>query len=247
MARPSSKKVTRAAQTGGGRTSRGARPWLYWLVITVVVIAGSIGVAASRDQRLDEIASGPGAVAPLANKDHWHVAYGVYLCDQFAPPITDQKDPEGIHTHGDGVIHVHPFVRRAAGRNAQLERFAKAVKMDLSDVEIQLPGGKTFREGDTECDGKPGIMQLKVEGEEKVRTQDIADFVFSKDRLVITIAFAPKDAEIPTPPSKPTLDNLSDVESPTTIPSPEVSISTETSVEGSSDTTAPPSSDTTAP
>ena len=27
-------------------------------------------------------------------------------------------DKLGIHTHGDGVIHIHPFVTRAAGQAA---------------------------------------------------------------------------------------------------------------------------------
>ena len=63
----------------------------------------------------------PTPTPPVANQDHWHAAYGVYLCDDFAPPITDERDPKGIHTHGDGIIHIHPFVRSSPGKNATLE------------------------------------------------------------------------------------------------------------------------------
>ncbi|HVM09568.1 MAG TPA: hypothetical protein VM345_13960 [Acidimicrobiales bacterium] len=213
MARPSStKKVSRAAQTGGGRTTRGSQSWLYWALIAAIVVLGVVGVGVSREQRRDELAAPAGNVPPLAGRDHWHTAYGIYICDQFIDPITDQRDPEGIHTHADGVIHVHPIVRRAAGRNAKLGKFFDAVRLDLDDTKIEVPGGKTYREGDDECDGEPGIMQLKVKGREEVITTDIADFVFSEDRQVITIAFAPKGADIPLPPSEATLDNLSDVE-----------------------------------
>lgn len=253
MARPSStKKVSRAAQTGGGRTTRGSQSLLYWGVIALVVILGVAGVAVSRDQRLDALEPGSD-VAPRAGQDHWHTAYGIYICDQFIDPITDQRDPEGIHTHADGVIHVHPLVRRAAGRNARLSKFFDAVRLDLSDTEIEVPGGETYSEGDDECDGEPGVMQLKVKGEEKVITTNIEDFVFDQDRQVITIAFAPKDADIPLPPSEATLDNLSDV-APTSTTAP-AGADTSTTVAGgetsdTTDTTAAPPADastTTAP
>ena len=219
MARPSStKKVSRAAQTGGGRTTRGTQSWLYWVVIAVVVVLGVVGVGYSRDQRRDELAAGPTNVPPLVNRDHWHTAYGIYICDQFVEPLTDQNDPEGIHTHGDGVIHIHPIVRRAAGPNAKLHKFFDAVKLDLTDEKLEVPGGKTYEEGKDECDGEPGIVQLKVKGRETVITEDIANFRFDEDRQVITIAFAPEGADIPLPPSEPNLDNLSDVEPVNTVP-----------------------------
>src|SRR6476619_3770453 len=114
----SSKKVARAASTGGGRTARGARPLLWYGAITLVVILGVAGIVSSRAEHRAS-ASG-NTTPPVANKDHWHAAYGVYLCDQFAPPITDTRDPKGIHTHGDGIIHIHPFVRSSSGNNATL-------------------------------------------------------------------------------------------------------------------------------
>lgn len=239
MARPSStKKVSRAAQTGGGRTTRGGQSALYWAFIALIVVLGVAGVVVSRDQRLDAL-DAPGAdVRPRAGQDHWHTAYGIYICDQFVEPITDQRDPEGIHTHADGVIHVHPIVRRAAGRNATLSKFFDAVRLDLSDTRIEVPGGETYEEGDDQCDGEPGVMQLKVKGQEEVITTDIEDFVFGEDRQAITIAFAPRGAEIPLPPSEPTLDNLSDVTPSTTVPAP--GSAPPPGAEGASTTTAAP-------
>lgn len=203
----SSKKVARAASTGGGRTTRGARPLGWYAAIVLVVALGVSGIVFSRAERRTELAAGDNS-APVANTDHWHVAYGVYLCDKFAPPITDETDPKGIHTHSDGIVHVHPFVRSSAGKNAKLAVFADAAKFTLTDTEIKLPGGKSFKEGETKCGGKDAIVQVKAG--DKVITEGIANIKFA-DRQLMTIAFAPKGAELPQPPSKPGLDKLNDV------------------------------------
>ena len=243
MARPSSsKKVSRAAQTGGGRTKRGTQGWMYWAVIALIVVLGVVGVGYSRQERRADLASDASNVPPIVGQDHWHTAYGIYICDQFLEPFTDQRDPEGIHTHGDGVIHIHPIVRRAAGTNARLSKFFDAIRADFSDTEIEIPGGETYTEGDDECDGEPGVMQLIVKGRERPVTTDLRDFLFDEDRQVVTIAFAPEGADIPLPPSEATLDNLSDVgtTASTTVTFP--GDSTSTTAEGSSETTSPSTS-----
>jgi hypothetical protein len=81
--------------------------------------------------------------------------------------------------------------------------------MTLTDDKLQVPGGELFEEGKTECDGKPGIVQVLVDSE--VVTEGMPDIRFA-DRQLLTIAFAPKGTELPPPPSAPNLDNLSDVE-----------------------------------
>ncbi len=202
----SSKKVARAASIGGASRATASRPWVWWAVLGAVVVLGIGGIALSRGE-YQETAT-PANVPPVANRDHWHVAYGFYLCDSFAPPIQDQRDPKGIHTHADGIIHVHPFVRSAAGENAVLSEFTDALDITLTDSELQLPGGDLHEEGETECDGEPGIVQVLVDGE--VVTEDFGD-IRLQDRQVMTIAFAPEGAELPPPPSVPNLDNLSDV------------------------------------
>ena len=201
----SSKKVARAASTGGGRTARGAKPVIWYTVIVLVVLLGVGGIVFSRAERRDELAAGADGSAPVANVDHWHAAYGIYLCDSFAPKITNERDPKGIHTHADGIIHIHPFVRSAAGRNATLGVFADAVDMTLEDDELEVPGGKTYKSGDTKCGDEPGIVQVKVNDE--VITEDLGGIRLNDDDLV-TIAFAPEGAEIPPPPSAGDLARL---------------------------------------
>src|SRR5688572_1252934 len=112
----SSKKVARAASTGGGRTARASRPLGWYAAIALVVILGVSGIVFSRAERREELAAGADDSAPVANQDHWHAAYGIYACDAFLAPLSDERDPKGIHSHADGIIHIHPFVRSAAGR-----------------------------------------------------------------------------------------------------------------------------------
>jgi hypothetical protein len=166
----------------------------------------------------------------VANQDHWHAAYGVYLCDEFAPAITDERDPKGIHTHGDGIIHIHPFVRSAAGNNATLGVFTNTVRIELSDDKIQLPGGKAYKSGDTKCGDKSGIVQVKVN--DKVITKEVAS-INPKDGDLITIAFAPKGAELPPPPSADDLSRLN----PQTEQIEPAEGTTETTTAGATDAT----------
>lgn len=216
MGRASSKKVARAASTGGGRTARGARPLGWYAAMALVVLLGVGGIVTSRADRRQEFAAGADPTPPVARKDHWHAAIGFYLCDQFAPHITDERDPLGIHTHGDGVIHIHPTVRRAAGAKATLGLYADAVRLTLTDDEIQLPGGKSFEEGETKCGDKPGIVQVRIDGE-KVITENIRDIRYT-DGQRLTVAFAPRGAELPNPPSESQLNNLEDVPNPSAPP-----------------------------
>ena len=91
--------------------------------------------------------------------DHWHVAYGVFVCDRYLPPIVSANDPVGVHTHGDGIIHVHPFFAAAAGKNAVLGKFFTTVDMAMTAKELRLPGGKTWKDGDA-CAAKPGHLRV---------------------------------------------------------------------------------------
>lgn len=238
----SSKKVARAASTGGGRTAGKSRPLGWYAAIALVTLLGIGGIVTSRADYRQELASGADSSAPVANQDHWHSAYGVYACDTFLPPITDDRDPKGIHTHADGIIHTHPFVRSAAGRNATLSVFAEAAGLELEDDRIGMPGGKTYEAGDTKCGGKDAIVQVKVD--DKVVTEKIGNIKLN-DKALITIAFAPKGAEIPEPPSAKDLSRLNPQtdqvvpEGETSTPPP-VDEETTTTGAGETTTTAAP-------
>ncbi len=216
----SSKKVARAAVTGGGRTRRGARPWGWYSAMAVVALLGVTGVVSSRAERqaaLNPIKSEkprPPEPSKRFPGDHWHAAYGVYLCDRFLPAIQSDRDPQGIHTHNDGIIHIHPFTRQASGRRATLGVFTRAVGMELTKDRFKLPGGESHAEGDR-CGGDEAIMQVFLNGKEHVGDPNN---IRLRDRDLLVIALAPEGKEIPPPPSASGLDNLSDVDPTTTTP-----------------------------
>jgi hypothetical protein len=213
----SNKKVARAASTGGGRTSRGARPWGWYGSMLLVAILGSLVIVTSRNER--QAASNPlKSEKPRPPSlpgqkqfggDHWHAAVGVYICNEFVPNIVNEADPKGIHTHGDGVVHIHPFTKAASGRNATFGVFAETVGLKVSETRVQMPGGKNYKNGDACPDGKKGTLKVYLNKDErpgdprKIRLRD-------RDSLVI--AFATPGADVPkTPPSVSQLDNLNDV------------------------------------
>ena len=239
---------------------------MYYLTIGIVAVLGVAGVYTSRQHRLHTITV-QGKVPPRAGKDHWHVAYGIYVCENatkghFLPAITDQNDPAGIHTHGDGIIHVHPYYDSSAGRNATLGKFASATHMTLNAGELKVPGGHDYRDGDS-CGGKPGRVQVYVWGTPSTTISEVPQLVKQPGVLstvnppdvrlynnnLITIAFMPKDAKIPPPPAQSiySLQHLNDVTQQTQSPTTTAPGSPATTAPGSTATTAPGTSATTAP
>lgn len=217
----SSKKVARAARTGGGRTKRGSSSLGWPVAMALVVVMGTAGIVYSREQRQPDTSAPVAAGAGKAG-DHWHSALGFDICGAWAENLPDpQVDPLGIHTHGDGVVHTHPFSARAAGRNAKLGLYFETFDgLDISSDKIELPGQDARRNG-MECDGKPAIVRTKIwqsrapEEQGEIYNGDPSDIRLGDNQL-ITVAFLPADAEIRKPPAEPTLDNLSDVTPPPT-------------------------------
>lgn len=212
MGKASSKKVARAAATGGGaRGGRGgtAGPWKWYAVIALAVVAGVLLLVMSRQERIEQISK----VEPPKPGDHWHVAYGIHVCGIFQPELSDETSPQGIHTHapegrGDGIIHIHPSTSKAGGKNATLGKFVDAAGLGLEDGKLTMPDGEVYKNGD-KCGGKESVLRVK-RGDE-VFTENLRDIRFTTDRDTLTIFFGPEDEEIPDPPSVANLNNLSDV------------------------------------
>ncbi|MDQ1374398.1 MAG: hypothetical protein QOJ09_1736 [Actinomycetota bacterium] len=217
----SSKKVARAASTGGGRTSRGRTPWVWYTVMTLVVILGVLGVAVSRSN-LSQAAADP----PAIGKDHWHAAYGINICGRWHAGLTDTKgDAVGIHSHGDGLIHIHPTSALSAGKNARLGLFMTEEGVKLTKTSIALPDRSKLSNGD-KCGSKPGKLQVGVWETPSDTTVQIITSDPNKIRLkqaeVITIAFLPEGTKLQQPPSAGQVTKPSDVKSDlgaTSVPS----------------------------
>lgn len=185
----------------------------------LVVGARSLGSSLSANRR-----NGVQSVAEPTTYDHWHQAFAIDVCGTTLPPLVDRgTDQYGIHTHGDGIIHVHPFTNDVAGANATFGVFADQVGLVLGADQVRLPDGTTKANGD-DCNGAPGRWQL-VEwdvddptAEPVVRYSGFESVRFTADRHALTLAFLPSTttpAQVPKPSSIPTLDQLSDAPSTT--------------------------------
>jgi hypothetical protein len=224
----SAKKVARAARAGsGGKSSKRQRNLLFPVSIGLIVIFGVALVAFAVQERADEKEEALGDHPTI--QDHWHAAYGVRICADadgereggFQPPFVSENDPAGIHTHSDGVIHIHPFGSGSAGDNATLGVFFDAMGVTINDDTIDLGNDVKVTEGDATCgaNNRDAIVQVarwenarETEGvEPEIITEGIEDINFQNDSEAYTVAFAPEGADIPPPPTIPQLDQLTDI------------------------------------
>jgi hypothetical protein len=240
----SSKKVARAARAGGRTSGTRQRNLLFPGVIGAIVLLGTGLIAFAANDRKSEA-----DVAPVVNKDHWHAAIGVYICDEFQPPTPEFESPIGIHTHADGVIHIHPFSSGGAGENATLGAYLEGAGIELSDDELKI-GDETWKEGDQKCgdeDAELVVAQWKdVESTDEkpaLIRRDFNDIRFRDDGEGYTIAFVPEGTtDIPKPESAAQLAELgaADTATATTTPEGEEPPADSTTVPGdTSGTTAP--------
>jgi hypothetical protein len=207
----SSKKVARAARAGGRRASGGRqRDLKFPAAIGVIVVLGVALIAfAANDRKSDA------QVPPIAQQDHWHAAFGVYICGEFQPNPPLFESPVGIHTHDDGVIHIHPTSSGGAGENATLGVFLEGAGIELSDSKLSM-NDQTWEEGEDQCDGEDAelvVAQWKdvqdPNSDPAIILRDFDDIRFREDGEGYTIAFVPEGTtDIPKPPSAANLAEL---------------------------------------
>jgi hypothetical protein len=208
----SAKKVARAARSSRGRGARQQRNWLFPGSVALIVVLGVLLVAFARNQDAADA-----DIEPLLG-DHWHAAYGINICGDWQEPLTDgPQDPFGIHTHDDGIIHIHPFSSGAAGTKAQISKFFDQVGLEVSDDRLAFPGsGDEYKAGEDTCGDADAVVRLlrwespEDETPEEI-TEGIVDARFLADREIFALVFGEPDAEVPQPLSVPNLDQLTDV------------------------------------
>ena len=214
----SNKKVQRAARTASSSKGAGERRRLgFPMALVAVVILGVALVVFARANREP-------AAAPRVGNDHWHSAYGVYDCGRWLPAFTSAADPDGIHSHQDGVIHIHPWNSSAAGDRADLDVFFESMGVRVSDDEISGPGIGVLEAG-SDCNGEPTIIRAArfaridpdaLDPDDDVLasglgdiyeiaeeyTDDFGDIKLLGDLEAFTFARLPAGAEIPPPPDE---------------------------------------------
>lgn len=223
----SAKKVARVAAKSGSGKPAGAstgsnRNWLFGLGI-VAIFALGIGVVAMA--RGENEGYGDNSKAPKANLqngdpfDHWHAAFAVEVCGKLLDPVPQaEPDVQGIHTHGDGLIHIHPFTRSAAGNRATLSKFFDQTGLKVTNTGFEVPegmamadGATTVKVGETTCGGKEGELVLAHWKDaataagtkpDQIIRKDFGKVKFTEDLGAYTLAFIAKgDTDQINPPT----------------------------------------------
>ncbi len=213
----SSKKVARAARAGGRTSGGNQRNLLFPGVIGLIVVLGAGLIAVAASERKAET-----DVPPVAGEDHWHSAYGFDICGEFLPADPENASPVGIHTHGDGVIHIHPTSDGGAGENATLGTFLADLGVLLDDDTLGV-ADQTWQEGEDQCDGEDAelvVAQWKdvetTDANPALIRRDFGDIRFREDGEGYTIAFVPEGTtDIPKPESAAQLTELGLSDQPT--------------------------------
>jgi hypothetical protein len=134
-------------------------------------------------------------------------------------------DVSGIHTHGDGLIHIHPFTRSAAGERATMAKFFDQVDLKVTDDGFQLPdgltvegGGSTVKTGETTCGGDEGELVLAFWEDARAAGSTEPDDIirggfesvrFEQDLSAYTLAFVPTGStDIAAPSASAEIESL---------------------------------------
>ena len=109
--------------------------------------------------------SKPALTRPRIGQDHWHATYEVFICGQRQPNFPTWE--AGVHTHADGVIHIHPFLPFEEGAGARLVRWFEYGGGKLTQSEMRMPGDRTvYKNGDTCSDGSEATLRVSVNDQE---------------------------------------------------------------------------------
>jgi len=226
MAKPKPSKYSRARIRSKARRPKRGGSSRAWIVSTIVIaVVGVLLVVLSYQDRQDEQ-----AVAPVANRDHWHAYLGVNICGSWAPAVPQfegrdgsmNPNPQaGIHSHADYLIHDHPFASDEAGDKATLGRYLTYAQSNVSGSSIRLWSNWVpnvdKKNGDTCSDsGKPGVVAWKVgklgqPWPTKAETGNPADHKI-RNGEIIALYFLPKGSALDQPSgSDEALRNIEDI------------------------------------
>jgi hypothetical protein len=207
----------------------------YALLAALTAAAGIVGgrqfVSASKSQRVEQtsrataLASQPKPATVQTKPIHWHAAFGVYVCGKYLPNRdgSAEPDPDGVHLHDDGLIHIHPF---AGSTKPTVDTFLQWAQIKLIDAQtLSMPAYKTavgvnqpakiYRvadncKGSTDATrkGRAAVYQFDKDGKATL----LEGSAFLRDGMVIAVAVhGENDPLLPPPPSIAGLSNPSDI------------------------------------
>jgi hypothetical protein len=229
----STKKAARLAQKGKGKKVRFQGGVIFPIAVATTLIVGLALIVYGR-------ATLPAADAsPPTINDHWHAAYGFYLCDTWyqldgnleevnsqGQLVNTEFLSTGIHSHDDGVIHWHPYTARAVGKRATLGVFLDVYDVQLENDRLTFPEEQVaaigvereYIEGETQCDGEDAELSVRAwqsftdtdNGKRYIANMD--QIHVDNDGMVFGIYFTNDDAPQTMPPWAEQLPQLGEID-----------------------------------
>jgi hypothetical protein len=194
---------------------------MVWTVTTVVVVVvGVLLVTLTYADRQNNANAAP------TIGDHWHAFLGVDVCGDWlpnAPAFEDRANQAGIragiHSHGDGLMHIHPFASDEAGSKATVGRFLGYGGWSASDSSFKVWDDKEHKTGDT-CGSGSNAKKAEVQwtvgkfGKKWTgtpRSGSVADY-HPQNGDIVAVYLLPKGEKLPEPPTaEQALANISDL------------------------------------
>lgn len=191
---------------------------LFAVLAGLALVVGLTGCGDDGGDEADASGGAPIDADGPALGEHWHTAYAITACGTTLAPAEDRgADVMGIHTHGDGLIHTHPFLAQAADAGATLGVF-----LDQIGVAVNDEGGLDLVAEDApECEGSVRVGQWDdaadaATGEEpdRIVTEDIDQIVLGPDLGALSIVIGPDDDPVPVPEAATDICTLAAVDGP---------------------------------
>jgi hypothetical protein len=206
-------RIKRRALKSRGRVRRDSGSYGYYGALAAICVVGVALIVVSKTGQSsanDE---------PRANQDHWHAAIGINICGTWLPnpPEFEQRADNsslrsGIHTHGDGLMHIHPFSGDESGKNATVGTFFEFGGWDVGTDFIEAWDGSGKRTDGDKCgegdDAEKAEVRWTVNGEEqkgnpgsfRPRDQDVIGIYFtSSDTKLEDLGPVPSEANLANP------------------------------------------------
>ncbi|HEX6310950.1 MAG TPA: hypothetical protein VF152_04940 [Acidimicrobiia bacterium] len=192
MSKPSNRYARAQARARYRKPKRRSSSLVWNLAIAVIVIAGVGLIVLSRT-------GGSSDTAPKVG-DHWHAQFDAFVCGESQPVAAEFETSTdgsrvGVHTHGDGFMHIHPFTSGESGDDATVGRFLDYQGFEIGEDSFDLWFGSQSN-GDPCPDGQAGVVRWSVNGEEQ--DGNLSDYK-PQDGDKIVVAFQPEGQEMPAP------------------------------------------------
>jgi hypothetical protein len=128
--------------------------------------------------------------------DFWTAPLGVKICGTWLANAPASGLDTGVHSHGDGLVYIHPFNQSEAGDKATLGLFLQRGGWQASADRLKLWDGEEHRSGGTCSNGQTAQVRWWVDGVEQ--HGDPSTFA-PRNGQVVVLSF---DSD-PTPPGPP--------------------------------------------